>query len=197
MGVLALQGDFLEHSEALKSLGILPRLVRMPGDLDGLEGLILPGGESTTISLLLSSSGLKEELQKRDDLAIFGTCAGMILMAKVVLDGRSDQFSFSYMDISVKRNGFGRQIKSFEEDLLLEGIGLPPMRAVFIRAPVIESVGAGVHVLAEVEYDFGGGETRRVPAVVREGRYLASAYHPELTGDNRLHAYFVDKVLGS
>lgn len=194
IGVLALQGDFLEHSEMLDSLGVKVSTVRLPKDLDSIDGLILPGGESTTISKLLETSGLKEALLSRTDLPVFGTCAGLILMSRSIVDGRDDQFSFGYLDVEVRRNGFGRQIRSFEADIDVEGVSPPPMKAVFIRAPVITSVDGGVEVLGRVVYDFGDrGEA--VPVVVRQGSYLASAFHPELTSDSRLHRYFLEAVV--
>ncbi|SHE32014.1 pyridoxal phosphate synthase yaaE subunit [Ferrithrix thermotolerans DSM 19514] len=194
IGVLALQGDFLEHSEMLDSLGVKVSTVRLPRDLDSIDGLILPGGESTTISKLLETSGLKEALLSRTDLPVFGTCAGLILMSRSIVDGRDDQFSFGYLDVEVRRNGFGRQIRSFEADIDVEGVSPPPMKAVFIRAPVITGVDGGVEVLGRVVYDFGDrGES--VPVVVRQGSYLASAFHPELTSDSRLHRYFLEAVV--
>ena len=195
IGVLALQGDFLEHVKMLESLGVYPKLVTSPRDLDSIEGLIFPGGESTTISKLLDSSQVGESLKTRPELPIFGTCAGLILLARSITDGRADQMSFGYLDIEVRINGFGRQIRSFESDLDLLGISPPPMKAVFIRAPVIEKVGAEVTVMASVQYNFDGVD-ESVPVVVRQGRYLGSAFHPELTSDARLHEYFLQSVVG-
>ncbi len=196
IGVLALQGDFLEHAEMLERIGVRAKLVTSPRDLDSIEGLILPGGESTTISKLLDSSHLGEFIKARQDLPIFGTCAGLILLARSITDGRADQMSFGYLDIEVRRNGFGRQIRSFESDLDILGLSPTPMKAVFIRAPVIEKVGAEVTVMASVLYNFEGRDAR-VPVVVRQGRYLGSAFHPELTSDTRLHEYFLQSVVRS
>ena len=150
VGVLALQGDVREHVAALAAVGRSVRLVRRPEDLVGLSGVVLPGGESTTLSLLLDSSGLFEPLGRalRDGLPAFGTCAGMILLAAELLGGRDDQRRFGMIDLAVRRNGFGRQRASFECDLDVDGVGEDPVRAVFIRAPVVERVGPGVEVLA-------------------------------------------------
>ncbi len=197
VGVLALQGDFQEHARTLSYLGVASREVRSPKDLIGIEGLILPGGESTTISMLLGSSGLFSAIGDaiKDGLFVFGTCAGMILLAREVLDGRSDQSGFALMDISVRRNGFGRQIRSFEADLLVKGIEGPPIRAVFIRAPVVEKVAKEVEVLAEVTYSFDDYSNRVVPVVCGQDRLLACSFHPELTSDSRLHQLFISKIL--
>ncbi len=197
VGVLALQGDFQEHIAVLSELGVSTREVRSPKDLSGVDGLILPGGESTTMSMLLESSGLLLEVAKAlsEGLFAFGTCAGMILLAREVLDGRSDQNGFALMDIAVRRNGFGRQIKSFEADLVVSGIDGPPVRAVFIRAPVVEKVAKEVAILAEVSYSFDDDSHRVVPVVCAQDRLLACSFHPELTGDTRLHQLFVSKIL--
>jgi len=195
MGVLALQGDVREHVRALKEVGVGPRLVRRPGDLEGLAGCVLPGGESTTLSMLLESTGLWGELGKliSDGFPVFGTCAGLVLLASEVLDGRDDQRSFGALDVVVRRNGFGRQLQSFESELAvgqpLGGVpGGVPLPAVFIRAPMVVRAGSGVEVLASVERD-GIGET---PVLVRHGRLLASSFHPELTNDRRLHRLFAE-----
>ena len=184
VGVLALQGDVREHSAALDALGADTVEVRTPGDLAALDALILPGGESTTMSLLLQSSGLFDPLAERlrDGLPAFGTCAGMILLAADVLDGRPDQRSFGVVDIAVRRNAFGRQVDSFETALDVAGVGGGPVDAVFIRAPFVESVGADVDVLAEVDGH---------PVLVRQGRNMAAAFHPELSGDLRVHQLFL------
>ena len=180
VGVLALQGAFARHIEALARSGASTREVRQPKHLDGLDALVIPGGESSTISKLLDSSGLRPMVQDLLDagLPVFGTCAGMILLASAVLDGRSDQASFGAIDMAVRRNGYGRQINSFEADLAIPAIGESPFRAVFIRAPKVESVGDGVEVLAAVE---------GVPVLCKQGAVLVAA----LTDDHRLHQVFV------
>ena len=192
VGVLALQGDVREHVAAFTSLDQPVRLVRGPGDLDGLSGLVLPGGESTTLSLLLDSSGLREPLAGAlaGGLPAFGTCAGMILLASDVLDGRDDQRHFDRIDLSVRRNGYGGQQASFECDLEVEGLGGDPVHAVFIRAPVVVEAGPGVEVLAALPAtpDRPGPQ----PVLCRQGSVLVSSFHPELTGDPRLHGLFLD-----
>lgn len=205
IGVLALQGDVAEHVAALAELGAAPRLVRRPEDLTGLEGIVVPGGESTTISMLLESSGLSEPLGKElaAGLPAFGTCAGMILLGSAVRDGRADQRCYGVIDVSVRRNGFGRQRDSFECDLDVPAVGDGPVHAVFIRAPLVEEVGPDVEVLASlsrhaepgvlVEPD---GATRAAPVLCRQGPVLVSAFHPELTGDRRVHALFLSMVDG-
>jgi 5'-phosphate synthase pdxT subunit len=191
VGVLALQGDVREHVAAVSSLGRPVRLVRRPDDLDGLSGLVLPGGESTTLSLLLDSAGLTKPLDRvlRDGLPAFGTCAGMILLATEVLGGRDDQRRFGMIDVAVRRNGFGGQRASFECDLDVEEVGGDPVHAVFIRAPVVERVGPGVEVLATLPPT--AHHPRAQPVLCRQGPVLVSSFHPELTGDPRLHALFV------
>lgn len=186
VGVLALQGAFVAHQRALDAVGATTRQVRLPADLDGLDALVMPGGESTTMSRLLSTSGLFDEIKARvgDGLPVLGTCAGMILLASEVMDGRADQLSFGAIDISVQRNGYGRQVDSFETDLEVVGFD-HPFHAVFIRAPKVVAIGAGVEVLAE--YD-------GVPVVARQGRVMVASFHPELTGDARLHARFLQEV---
>jgi len=195
VGVLALQGDVREHAAVLSALGAEVVLVRQPMDAVGLEALVLTGGESTTISMLLESSGLAVELEKmvEDGLPMLGTCAGMILLAREVLDGRADQRAFGAIDVSVRRNAFGRQRDSFEADLPVEGLEAP-MHAVFIRAPVVERTGAGVRVLAEVEIP--GREDGPFPVVCEEGPVLVSSFHPELAGDGRLHELLLAKLQG-
>ena len=193
IGVLALQGDIREHCRVLAELGATPVEVRTPAHLQRVDRLVLPGGESTTMSLLLRSAGLREPLEERlrAGMPAFGTCAGMILLASEVLDGRPDQEPLGAIDITVRRNAFGRQVDSFETDLNLSGAGLdggPPLHAVFIRAPLVERAGPDVEVLAATRDRSG---TRR-PVVCRQGPVLVAAFHPELTGDIRLHALFVE-----
>ncbi|MGQ9477047.1 MAG: pyridoxal 5'-phosphate synthase glutaminase subunit PdxT [Candidatus Bipolaricaulia bacterium] len=183
VGVLALQGDFREHLRAVERLGAEGVEVRKPQDLEGLDRLILPGGESTTISLLLRESGLREEIRRlgRAGLPLFGTCAGLILLAREVL-GEDRVEPLGLIDLSVRRNAYGRQIESFEEDLEVAGLGFGRVRAVFIRAPKIERLGPNVRALA---YHDG------VPVLAQEGKVLVSSFHPELTEDLLLHRYFL------
>lgn len=195
VGVLSLQGDFREHCEALLEADADPVEVASPEDLAGVGAVVIPGGESTTLSMLLESSGLLESLGERlgAGMPALGTCAGLILLAREVLDGRPDQRSFEVVDITVRRNGFGRQIESFEADLEVEGLRGGPVRAVFIRAPVVTRVGPEVEVLASIP---GAGSdpaaaTGRLPVVCRQGPVVVTAFHPELTGDARLHRLFL------
>jgi pyridoxal 5'-phosphate synthase pdxT subunit len=196
IGVLALQGDVREHAAALADLGELARLVRRPSDLDGLAGIVLPGGESTTLSLLLESSGLFDPLAEAlgSGLPVLGTCAGMILLASDVLDGRPDQRRFNVIDLTVRRNGYGRQQASFECDLdiALDGVAGEPFHAVFIRAPVVEAYGPDVEVLAALPVVSDGPAGAPSPVICRQGSVLVAAFHPELTEDRRLHRLFVD-----
>jgi len=191
IGVLALQGDVREHVATFTELGEPVREVRRPDDLDGLSGLVLPGGESTTLSLLLGSAGLSEPLAEalRTGLPAFGTCAGMILLAGSVLDGRSDQVCFGVIDLTIRRNGYGRQTASFEGEVVVAGLGDEPVPTVFIRAPMVESVGPEVQVLATLPVV--GDEPGR-PVVCRQGPVLVAAFHPELTADRRLQRLFVE-----
>ena len=185
VGVLALQGAWQRHAEALGALGAHAVQVRTPEDLSGLEGLILPGGESTTMSRLLELSGLFERVAERlaEGMPAFGTCAGMILLAGEIRDGRPDQRSFGVLDVSVRRNAFGRQVDSFEADVAVDGLGGGCFPAVFIRAPVIDRVGDGVEVLGSI-----AGQ----PVLCRQGPVLAAAFHPELSDDLRLHQLFLE-----
>jgi 5'-phosphate synthase pdxT subunit len=194
VGVLALQGDVREHVAVLTALDQEVRLVRRPVDLEGLSGLVLPGGESTTLSLLLDSSGLRQPLGRvlGEGLPVFGTCAGMILLATDVLDGRDDQRHFGRIDLAVRRNGFGRQRASFECDLEVDGIEGAPVHAVFIRAPVVERTGPAVEVLASLPAT--PDDPSPQPVLCRQGPVLVSSFHPELTGDPRLHALFLTSV---
>jgi pyridoxal 5'-phosphate synthase pdxT subunit len=185
VGVLALQGASQRHAEAVAALGGHPVEVRTPEDLAGIEGIILPGGESTTMSKLLDLSGLFDPLAERlaDGMPAFGTCAGLILLSARILDGREDQRSFGVLDVDVRRNAFGRQVDSFETDLAVDGLAGGMVPAVFIRAPAIERVGAGVEVLASV------GDR---PVLCRQGPVIAAAFHPELSDDLRLHQLFLE-----
>ena len=192
IGVLALQGDVREHVRSLTAVGARPSLVRRPADLDDVDGLVLPGGESTTIGRLLEVFELLEPLRKHvaEGLPVYGSCAGMVLLADEVLDGRPDQQGVGGLDVVVRRNAFGRQVDSFETDLPFAGVG--EVHAVFIRAPWVETTGPGAEVLARVPED-GSRAAGRVVAV-RQGRVLATSFHPELTGDDRVHGLFVDMV---
>jgi 5'-phosphate synthase pdxT subunit len=189
VGVLALQGDVGEHVATLESLGADVVKVRTVEQLDGVEALILPGGESTTIAHLLATSGLKDELGARlkDEMPVFGTCAGLILLSDEVLDGRADQWSYGALAVAVRRNGYGRQIASFETNLDVQGLGEVP--GVFIRAPKIERWTDDVEVLAFL--DHGDGEH---PVLIRHGHVWGASFHPELTGDSRLHGLFLDSI---
>jgi 5'-phosphate synthase pdxT subunit len=191
VGVLALQGAVSEHCRALAGLGAIPVEVRTPADLEGVDMLVLPGGESTTMSLLLGSSGLIDPLSDRlrAGMPAFGTCAGMILLASRIVDGRPDQRALGAIDIDVRRNAFGRQVDSFEADLQVEGLA-GAFHAVFIRAPVVERTGSGVEVLASITD--AGGESR--PVLCRQGSILVAAFHPELSGDTRLHQEFLNRA---
>ncbi len=186
IGVLALQGDFREHREVLERLGVVVPEVRLPRELERLDGLIIPGGESTTIVRLMQTSHLLEPLRKLadDGFPIWGTCAGMILLAKR-LDA-SGIPALEAMDIGVRRNAFGRQVDSFEAELHVSALGDPPYRAVFIRAPIIEDVGPVVEVLARLPDG--------TPVAARQGRLLATAFHPELTSDDRFHRFFLAQI---
>ncbi len=195
VGVLALQGDVREHLRALEAAGANATPVRRPAELDDLDGLVLPGGESTTMALLAHEFGLLDPLRHRvqSGLPTYGSCAGMILLADRLLDGRAGQETVGGLDVTVRRNAFGRQIDSFEEVLDFTGIEGPALHAVFIRAPWVESVGPDVEVLARVE---GGPADGRIVAV-RQDHLLATSFHPELTGDGRVHGFFVEIVRGS
>jgi len=192
IGVLALQGDVREHLAALEACGASGTTVRRPAELDEVDGLIIPGGESTTMSTLLSVFELLTPLRTRlrDGMPAYGSCACMILLASEVLDTRPDAQHLDGLDITVRRNAFGRQVDSFETDLQFAGIDGDPVRAVFIRAPWVERVGPGVEVLASVP---DGPAAGRVVAV-KEGSVMATSFHPEVTGDNRVHKRFVDLV---
>jgi pyridoxal 5'-phosphate synthase pdxT subunit len=184
VGVFALQGDVREHVAALSACGVSAVHVRRPGELDDVDAMVIPGGESTTMSKLAVEFGLLEPLQKRldDGMPAYGSCAGMIMLASEVLDGRPDQRCLGALDVTVRRNAFGRQVDSFESDVEIEGAG--GFHAVFIRAPWVERAGEGVEILGRLN-------TGRIVAV-RQRNVLATAFHPELTGDLRVHRLFVD-----
>jgi 5'-phosphate synthase pdxT subunit len=183
IGVLALQGDFAEHIAILTRLGVEGRQVRLPKDLAGLDGLIIPGGESTTIGRLMADYGLLEPIRAltTGGFPTWGTCAGLILLAREATE--PDVSALTAMDIVVERNAYGRQVDSFEAELDVPALGSPPFRAVFIRAPIVREVGPQVEVLARLD----GG----MPVAVRQGHLLATAFHPELTDDLRFHEYFL------
>ena len=185
VGVLALQGAFRRHAEVIEALGATPVEVRLPADLDTVERLIMPGGESTTMSFMLRSNELEEPLRKRlaDGMPVFGTCAGMILLASEILDGRDDQEPLGAIDLTVQRNAFGRQVDSFETELPVDGLDTP-VHAVFIRAPVVTRVGDDVEVLASVDDQ---------PVLCRQGSTMVAAFHPELSDDRRLHQLFLER----
>jgi pyridoxal 5'-phosphate synthase pdxT subunit len=189
IGVLALQGAFREHVRAVEACGARARLVRLPEDLEHLDGLVIPGGESTTMSMLMERMDLLEPVERvvHGGLPTLGTCAGMITLAERVTDGRPDQHLLGVLDIAVRRNGYGRQVDSFEADLDVSGLEGGPFRGVFIRAPVVEDAGS-VEVLAEHE-----GHA----VAVRRGPVMALAFHPELSGDLRLHREFLRLVEGA
>jgi 5'-phosphate synthase pdxT subunit len=192
VGVLSLQGDTREHLAALHEAGAMPSTVRRRAELDAVDALVIPGGESTTMSHLLAEFELLEPLRRRvaDGMPTYGSCAGMILLASEILDaGAAGRRALPLrgIDMTVRRNAFGRQVDSFEEDLAFDGLDDRPVHAVFIRAPWVERVGDGVQVLARAAEH---------PVAVRQGRTLATAFHPEITGDRRVHRLFVDMVRG-
>ncbi|WP_224046649.1 pyridoxal 5'-phosphate synthase glutaminase subunit PdxT [Arthrobacter sp. NicSoilB4] len=214
IGVLALQGDFREHLHAVEAAGATGIGVRRPAELDGLDGLIIPGGESTTIDKLSRAFGLSDPLRRRirEGLPVYGSCAGMILLADEITDPAKDlagnpQQTFGGLDITVRRNAFGRQRESFETDLDFKGLdfsatenGVAPVHAVFIRGPWVERVGDGVEVLAEVEPSRAShpealAGTARIVAV-RSGKLLATSFHPEVTGEKRVHELFIRMIRG-
>ncbi len=184
IGILGLQGDVREHVEAIEAAGATPVVVRHPEEVVSIDGLIVPGGESTTIGKMADRLGVLEPIAGRGSqgLPIYGTCAGLILLARRIVGRQDAPHRFGLMDLGVRRNAYGGQIESFETDLRVEGLE-EPLHAVFIRAPVIEEVGEGVEVLASCD---------DVPVLVRQGRLLASSFHPEISGDSRLHEMFVE-----
>ncbi len=189
VGVLALQGAFASHAAMLGEAGATPIEVRRAHELAEVDALVMPGGESTTMSMLLDIAELREPLAGRlaDGMPVFGTCAGMILLAVEVLDGRSDQRSMGAIDLDVRRNGYGRQVDSFETELAIEGFD-DAFHGVFIRSPVVERIGPDVEVLAEVE-----GR----PVLCRQGNVLVASFHPELAGDVRIHRRFLEAAFAS
>jgi len=191
IGILALQGDVREHIAAVEALGGEALPVRRAGELASVDALILPGGESTTIWRLMRAFDLLEPLRERvsEGMPTYGSCAGMILLADRVVDAVAGQETIGGLDVTVRRNAFGRQVDSFESALSIPVLGDQPVHAVFIRAPWVEEVGATVEILGSVE--FGGANH---PVVVRQGHLLATSFHPELTGDLRIHKYFIDQV---
>ena len=188
VGVLAIQGDFAEHISVLGKLGVQAREIRLPAHLDSLDGLIIPGGESTTLSRLMSNYDLREPITKMamQGVAIWGTCAGMIMLSQEITE--QDPVPLGIMDIGVQRNAFGRQVDSFEQTLEISVLGADPYHAIFIRAPVIIRVGQGVEVLSSLE--------DRRPVAVQQGNLLATSFHPELTTDYRFHEYFLSLADG-
>ncbi|MGE3289636.1 MAG: pyridoxal 5'-phosphate synthase glutaminase subunit PdxT [Pseudonocardia sp.] len=196
IGVLALQGDVREHVAALTAAGARAVPVRRAAELHTVDGLVIPGGESTTISRLLVTFELLEPLRARiaAGMPAYGSCAGMILLATEVLDGRPDQEQLGGLDVVVRRNAFGRQVDSFEADLPVDGVGGGPVRAVFIRAPWVEKAGADVEVLATIPDTVDATAAAGRIVAVRQGGILATAFHPELTGDGRIHELFARMV---
>ena len=191
IGVLGLQGDFREHIETLNNCGVDTVLVKRASDLVNLNGLVIPGGESTTISKLAKTFELFDPVSKAiaNGLPTYGSCAGMILVADSILDPASGQETFGGIDMQVRRNAFGRQSESFEADIDLKAISGGPIRGVFIRAPWVERYEEGVEILASVEVS---GQIH--PVAVRQAKVLATAFHPELTGDKRVHQYFLENL---
>lgn len=187
VGVLALQGDVREHVSTLIACGVDPINVRRSSEIDQIDALVLPGGESTTIAQLSEVFGIYDQLKSRiaDGMPVYGSCAGMILLADEILDAKVGQKTFGGLNITVRRNAFGRQVDSFESDISFKDGSSDLMRAVFIRAPWVEKVGADVEVLATVDTH---------PVAVRSKTLLATSFHPELTGDHRIHRYFIEEV---
>ena len=187
VGVLALQGDVREHMSSLIACGVDPISVRRSSEIDQVDALVLPGGESTTIAQLAEVFGIYDQLKKRIDegMPVYGSCAGMILLANEILDSKVGQKTFGGLNITVRRNAFGRQVDSFETDISFNDGSNELVRAVFIRAPWVEEVGEGIEVLASVDNH---------PVAVRSKTLLATSFHPEITGDHRIHRYFIEEV---
>jgi 5'-phosphate synthase pdxT subunit len=187
VGVLALQGDVREHISSLIACGVDPLAVRRPAEIAAIDALVLPGGESTTIAQLSEVFGVFDQLKDRiaQGMPVYGSCAGMILLADEILDAKQGQKSFGGLDITVRRNAFGRQVDSFESDIAFDDGSTDLVRVVFIRAPWVEKVGTGVQVLASVDSH---------PVAVRSETLLATSFHPEITGDHRIHRYFIEEV---
>jgi 5'-phosphate synthase pdxT subunit len=192
IGVLALQGDVQEHIQSLSDCGVIALAVKTDSQIQNIDALVIPGGESTTIAKLARSFDLMDLIRDRikEGMPTYGSCAGMILLAEKVEDAITGQETFGGIDMTVRRNAFGRQIDSFETDLKFKGITEPAIRAVFIRAPWVESIGKQVEVLAQITDETG----KTHPVAVRQGRLLATSFHPELTGDSRIHKYFVEQI---
>jgi len=192
IGVLALQGDVREHIQSLSDCGVDAVAVKTKSEIESISALVIPGGESTTIAKLARSFDLFDLIKERinSGMPTYGSCAGMILLSDHVEDAIVGQESFGGIDMVVRRNAFGRQVDSFETDLKIKGITEPAIRAVFIRAPWVESVGENVEVLSE----FTDSNGDKHPVAVRQGHLLATSFHPELTGDNRVHKYFVENI---
>jgi 5'-phosphate synthase pdxT subunit len=191
VGVLALQGDFREHLLSLENCGVAGLAVKRHDEISQVDALIIPGGESTTISKLAKTFGLFELIRDRisSGMPVYGSCAGMILLSREILDPASGQDSFGGLDIVVRRNAFGKQVDSFESDLDFKGIEGGPVRAVFIRAPWVESHGPEVEILASVQVS-----NLSHPVAVRQGNVFATSFHPEISGDFRVHKYFIDQI---
>lgn len=190
IGVLAIQGDVREHANHLAASGANVTLVKTPEALAKVDGLVIPGGESTTMSILAVKNNLLEPLRvARTQIPMYGSCAGLIMLADRIADGRSDQQTIGGLNITARRNAFGRQVDSFEIDLPIPALGEPDFHAVFIRAPLVDSVGEGVEVLAKIE----NAEGAQVVAV-KQGNLLATSFHPEIVPDLRIHNYFVEMV---
>ncbi len=192
VGVLALQGDFREHLKALEHCGVQGVEVRRVSELESVDALIIPGGESTTIVSLAKTFELFEPIKKRitEGMPVYGSCAGMIMLADNIVAAKDGQETFGGIDITVRRNAFGRQVDSFETDISAPEISTLPIRAIFIRAPWVEKIGKDVQSLASLES--GNGQSHVV--AVRQGRLLATAFHPEITDDYSVHRYFLEKV---
>ncbi|CAB4862607.1 MAG: pyridoxal 5'-phosphate synthase glutaminase subunit PdxT [Actinobacteria bacterium] len=195
IGVLALQGDVREHERSLEAVGATALRVRRIEQLSLIDALVIPGGESTTMSKLAVMDGFMAPLRQArlDGMPMYGSCAGMIMLADRVLDARPDQETIGGLDITVRRNAFGRQVDSFETDIDMAWLGGPPMHAVFIRAPWVEATGAEVEVLGVID----SGDRAGTIVAVRQGLLLATSFHPELTGDHRIHSNFVEIVKGN